>query len=406
MDAGLVNTDAGTATEDGGMASDGGPDVDAGPACEDVPLVTRTVSTLQPDIAGVSTEDFGQELDANEGRLVVSDPETGRVFIYEEDAGAFEAPPQALSGDTDDRFGWAVTTAADVVVVTAPTADAVNEGGGLVYRRGSGIGAWELSDELVCAGADDNTYIGARALMREVSVDKYVLLVGAFGYPQAPNENAGAVCVWTYEASTQTFTAQAPVLRADPSVPGSFGAPLALSDDGAYLAVRSSTQIVGSFASGEVFLYAWDNGTNTYSAVQTITPDPYTLPSGGMYDAFYESWFGQRLDFAGNTLFVGASGWLPSGQSHHGAAYEFTRDAGGSCHLRSLLGSRAAHRRPHRGWQPQRGGRDQRPRRRRACLPEGGRLTVWGTRPACAGSSRLFTPSSLPTRLLHPVARA
>jgi hypothetical protein len=161
---------------------------------------------------------------------------------------------------------------------------------------------------LVGPAAPANLHPGFGAAVA-LSTDGTVMVVGS---PYRA-ENTGAAYVWVRGASG--WVQQAELVPTDPSTHEGrvFGAKIAVSTDGGTTAVASTGD---GFTSGAVFIFVRSGG-------EWVQQGPKLLPTSGL-----GCWrFGSALKLSadGGTLAVGAT----DDTTHTGAAYVFTRSAGG-----------------------------------------------------------------------------
>lgn len=248
---------------------------------------------------------------------------------------------KASSTDANDNFGWSVALSADgstlAVGATGEDSNATgvngdpsdnagnNVGAVYVFVRGNG-GGWTQQAYLKPTTATPGASFGRDVAL---SADGAVLAVGAVGESTA----AGAVYVFARDASA-AWALQARVTAGSPDPHSRFGESVGLSADGAVLAVGALYEDSGATGVGgdETDNSAADSGAVFVfrRAAGTWTQEAYVKAS----DASDYALFGAAVALSpdGGTLAVGARGV----NGEMGAAYVFTR-AGGSWAEQALL---------------------------------------------------------------------
>ena len=289
--------------------------------------------------------------------------DSGAVYVFVRSAGAWtqQAYVKASNPGAGDEFGVAVALSArgDTLAVgaylEASNATGVNGnpldnsalGAGAVYvftRQGT---VWSQQAYLKASNTNAVDFFGVAVALNE---DGSTLAVGALGEAsnatgidgdQADNSASGAGAVYVFTRTAGTWTQQAYVKASNTGANDCFGSSVALSADGATLAVSadfeasSATGVNGNpadnSASGAGAVYV-------FTRIATVwTQQAYIKSSNaGASDAFGRS---VALSADGNTLAMGASGEASSAAGVNGAqfdnsaalagaAYVFTRNAG------------------------------------------------------------------------------
>ncbi|NQV07134.1 hypothetical protein HQ535_11315 [bacterium] len=203
----------------------------------------------------------------------------GSVYILTRSGGTWtrQAKLQKLVPTSDDRFGWSVAVAGDVLATVDGT------GKGYIYER-SGT-AWNLEKVTGPVGYSSAATDGTRVV---------------FGYPDADTaQGADAGSVAVYSKPVATWTEQLAFTSTDLGPSDSLGESVAI--DGNYL-------IAGATGSQEAFVFKWN--TTTWVQREILQASDTAAGSG----------FGKAVALDGTTAIVGAPF-----MDDDGAAYVFER---------------------------------------------------------------------------------
>ncbi len=236
----------------------------------------------------------------------------GTVHVYVGGAGGFPAAPTATLADPDsaaissDQYGFSIALSADGATL-AVGANGASGNRGVVYVYTRAGGAYSLTTTLTDPGTADYDTFGFAVTL---SADGATLAVGAKG----TNGNRGAVYV--YAKSGGTFPAGPTATFADPRATSDdfFGFAVALSADGATLAIGA---IGPNLYQGAAYIYAKNGGafpTNPTTSLAEPTTTNYAYFGGSV-----------ALSGDGSTLAVGADGM----DGDHGTVYVYARGTGG-----------------------------------------------------------------------------
>ncbi|MBK8170828.1 MAG: hypothetical protein IPK60_10870 [Sandaracinaceae bacterium] len=180
----------------------------------------------------------------------------GAVYVYTRSAGAWSPTPVVLRGSNTERadgFGNAVSISSDgnTIVVgaqmeesgSASESDNSAYGAGAAYVFTRSGGGWAQQAYLKASNVGEGDHFGAQV---ELSTDGNTLAVAAtsersnatgVGGNQADNSLLAAGAVYLFARSGSTWAQQAYVKASNPDEYDEFGTGLALSGDGATLAV-------------------------------------------------------------------------------------------------------------------------------------------------------------------------
>jgi choice-of-anchor B domain-containing protein len=209
--------------------------------------------------SAVARSQFGNAVAISGGSVLISAPglneNRGQVTVFELDPQTSEwsatSTLPAPELQPNDRFGWAVRAAGDVVVVSAPvTAGAT--GAAYTFRR-VGDGSWSQQARLGPETATPNTVFGIT-----LAFDGDELLVGAPGADTA----RGAVFQFTHTADG-AFSPPRRFVPADPlQRTAQFGGAVAVRGD-----IAAATIAGADHGLGTVLVFERDNGEWTQRAV-------------------------------------------------------------------------------------------------------------------------------------------
>ncbi len=266
-----------------------------------------------PDAA--AADRFGAALSVSGPWLLVGAPSddapgvagAGTATVFERQAGAYVEVAQlyASGGASGDGFGQAVAIEGAIAVVGAPEDNTPSgSGAGSVTVFTHVDGNWvELQTLQAPDGATGDAFGSALALAGDL------LVVGAPFDDHPSLVNAGSAHVYRREGDA--FVHVAKLLAADVSDNDAFGGAVALGAGNLLVGARE--------ANGGGAVYAFEVDGLAIDYVGELDP-----PERGPFDRF-----GTALALDGATALVGAPGTPVEGAGTPGAAYVFTREAGG-----------------------------------------------------------------------------
>ncbi len=244
----------------------------------------------------------------------------------------------SISGDGNTLAVGAIgDDSSSTGINSVPTNNNSNSGAVYIFRRNGGT--WTQQAYIKASNADPNDNFGRSV---SLSADGNTLAVGVpfeasllTGINVAQNNNsgfqAGAVYLFRFNASTNSWLQQAYIKAANAGIPDRFGLSVAISDDGNTLAVGAplegsssmgvnGPQNDGSPFSGAAYIFRFSSSTNAWFQQAFVKAS-----NTGGSDNFGIS---VSLNADGNTLAVGASS--EAGISNNvlgsGAAYVFRSD--------------------------------------------------------------------------------
>ena len=203
------------------------------------------------------------------------DDMAGAVYIYKQDTGADIYNPDHIQKlAASDRaalnlFGASVSLSSDKSILTVG-AYGVNDGGKntgavYIYKQDTGADIYN-PDHIQKLAASDRAALDLFGTSVAVSADKNMLVVGAYGV-DASGTNTGAVYIYQQDVGADTYNpAHAQKLTAsDRDTLDLFGASVAISADKSILIVGAYGVDDGGSATGAVYIYQQDTGTDTYN---------------------------------------------------------------------------------------------------------------------------------------------
>ncbi|MCA9659114.1 MAG: hypothetical protein KC486_12280 [Myxococcales bacterium] len=226
-----------------------------------------------PDFTGGDA--FGSSVAASEDLIVVGAPEaedaTGAVYVCARDGAYWRLAARLSSSDgaAGDRFGESVALADATIVVGAPRADdgGVDAGAAYIFTAASDAGPWlEVAKLKASDGAASDRFGLA------VATDGQTIVVGAPRVDAADASNSGAVYVYTRgEMATWADAAEVARLTDDEQLEDArFGLSVAL--DGDTLAVGAPKDPTIVRGGGSVSIFA-DLGSDEWAHTAKITAD-------------------------------------------------------------------------------------------------------------------------------------
>jgi hypothetical protein len=236
----------------------------------------------------------------------------GGVYIYDWSGSAWVARGSVLVASdaaSDDYFGSAVALSDDgsVLAVGATGRDYLGSSRGAVYIYDWSGSAWvQRGSVLVASDADINDNFGSSLAL---SASGSVLAVGARAWEGAATNQGG---VYVYDWTTVWTQRGSVLVASDAAADDVFGYGVALSDDGAILAVGAATWEGGVSNQGAVYLYDWSGSAWVERAGIVTASDAVSGKTN----------FGNSvaLSASGAVLAVGAISW-DGGSSDQGAIY-------------------------------------------------------------------------------------
>jgi hypothetical protein len=296
---------------------------------------------------------YDEDSDATGGNNATSN--SGAVYIFGRSGNAWvqEALIKASNTDADDRFGWSVALSGDgnILAVGAPNEDsnakgtigadqinnlAPNAGATYIYSRNGST--WLQQAYIKASNTDAGDFFGAALAL---SIDGTTLAVGAYGEGsittgtsgsgQTDNSAPNSGAAYVFIRSGNNWTQQAYIKASNTDAGDQFGWALALSGDGAMLAVgayNEDSNATGTSGSGQA-----NNSAENSGAVYVFT----LSGTGWSQQTYIKASNTEKNDVFGisvalsadaNTLAVGAygeasnaTGTSGSGQSDNSKAF-------------------------------------------------------------------------------------
>ncbi|MCB9898721.1 MAG: FG-GAP repeat protein [Planctomycetes bacterium] len=267
---------------------------------------------------------FGEAVAVSGETLVVGAPAGapsgtggGRVFVYKRVGGSWiqQALLTANDAQPDARFGASLALDGDVLVVGAPSDDALGPDAGAAYVFARFGSTWVQLNKLTghdTAASDQFGY--------SVAVSGFAIAVGARRHDH-PVPDAGAVYVFD-NPSQGSIWSEVTELHPASVFPGDdFGAAVAI--DGNRLLAGADLADHGGVSAGAAWIFH-DDGSGWVEEAELVSPVPQAM-----------AYFGRALDLSGDVAVVGAPGQLveafPLGPLvASGAVFGFSLDGGGA----------------------------------------------------------------------------
>lgn len=239
--------------------------------------------------------------------------DTGSAYLFRFDAGAWQFVRKLVPADAapDDAFGLALAFDGRRLVVAAPGRDdgAADRGGAYAWTL-LPDGNLRFDGKLVPSGVPQDGLAGISIALQGDQL--------ALGAPQATVEGrAGRGLVARFRWDGSAWTELEPVIAADGASGDLFGISVALSPDGARLAVGATGARIDAMNGGAGAAYVFRLDGDVAQEARLV---PAQRQAGAS--------FGASLALDGERLAVGASGEDIGGAANSGRVYLWRRDAG------------------------------------------------------------------------------
>lgn len=282
-------------------------------------------SVLSLGDSGVSDDNYGSVALSRDGNVLAVGAwgrdnggrfQDGSVYVYDrsDTSWTLRATVTAADAASNDNFGYAVALNSDgtVLVVGARTWEGASTNVGGVYTYDWSGGSYVARGSVLEVSGSGHTNLNFGYAVA-LSSDGAVLVVGATG-----SDTGGTDCgaVYTFDVSGSAWTQRGSVLQAaDAANSDFFGGGVALSSDGAVLAV-GAPQWEGASGTDRGGVYIYDVSGSAWSARGSVI----TASDAADSDQFG---FSVALDSGGTRLFVGARLWEGASGTNRGGAYRF-----------------------------------------------------------------------------------
>jgi FG-GAP repeat len=216
-------------------------------------------------------------------------------------------------GTSSMRFGQALQSDGDVLVVGAPYEDTqgTDAGAVFVYRRDAATGMWKFEQEIFPHDHEMNACFGG-----SVSVSGDVLVAGAC-FDDSKGPDAGAAYVFRYNAASHLWLEEQKIVASVGSSGDRFGASVFLSGDVMIVGATMADNL-GGVDSGAAYVYRYQNPT-----VRWVEEDRLVDSAGAAGDSM-----GVAVVIDGDRAFVSAPLADPAMITDAGVVLTFTRTAG------------------------------------------------------------------------------
>ncbi|MCB1132694.1 MAG: hypothetical protein KDN05_16335, partial [Verrucomicrobiae bacterium] len=261
------------------------------------------------------------------------------VFVKSGEIWSQDAYLKASNPDLQDRFGWSVAVANDLVVVGAYD-EGNNEGAAYVFEKDAGL--WSQRALLKGGNTDHSDHFGAA-----VAVTDDLVVAGApyedgngTGANSTPNDSvidSGAAYVF---GRSEGGWSQDSYLKASNTSAGAG----AEDEFGYAVAISGNTAVVGAPLN--------DSGTDDYDITRNMGAAFVFVKEGGEWveqailrgagiDSTHS--FGWSVGISGDSIVVGAPGYNSSPAGRHGAAFVFVRNGDVWSQQAMLMASSPVH---------------------------------------------------------------
>jgi len=248
---------------------------------------------------------FGGALAVGDDVVFVSETQNtvtaGSVYVYQRDQATGDWTEQArLSAsdatDWDDRFGRALTTDGQTLIVGA-TKNGGTKGATYIFEKDD-AGMWTETARLTASDAADDYHFG-----RVLAISGDIALITSLGH----SESAGAVYVFQRDPATGVWSEHSILTASDAQSDDYFGMTLALEGHTALIAAPPQNE-----GTGVVYIFAYDPASDTWSETGKLEVE-------GLEEGHQ---FGASLGLREGVALVGA----PRFDENLGAVFVFERD--------------------------------------------------------------------------------
>jgi hypothetical protein len=245
----------------------------------------------------------------------------GQAYLYLRTQGGTDGWGQiktlvAEDAADGDFFGVSVALSGDYAVIGAvgENGSGSDQGAAYVfYRNQGGADNWGQLRKIAASDKGDGDGFGF-----SVSIDGQTILVGSDGEDGAGTDRGAAYIFAKDQGGVDNWGQVAKLVSADPHDGDRFGYSVSLAGDFAVAGVPKED--AGGTDRGAAYLFARDlGGLEAWGLVKRLAPG---TPSDN-------AWFGNSVALEGSMAVVGAA-WEDGGGTDRGAAYLFSRDAGGA----------------------------------------------------------------------------
>lgn len=245
----------------------------------------------------------------------------GAAYLYQRTQGGTDGWGQiktlvAEDAADGDFFGVSVSISGDYAVIGAAGENGSGSDQGaayIFYRNQGGTDNWGQLRKISASDKGDNDGFGF-----SVSIDGQTIIVGSDGEDGAGTDRGAAYIFAKDQGGVDNWGQVAKVVSADPRDGDRFGYSVALAGGLAVAGVPKED--AGGTDRGAAYVFERDlGGLNAWGLVKRLAPG---TPSDN-------SWFGNSVAVEGSLAVVGAA-WEDGGGTDRGAAYLFSRDAGGA----------------------------------------------------------------------------
>ncbi|UQA56307.1 FG-GAP repeat protein [Polyangium aurulentum] len=252
-------------------------------------------------LVGATKDDVGKILDQ------------GSAYVFVRAGGVWtqQARLVASDGATDDWFSGAVFLAGDTAIVGALGSDVGgndHQGAAYVFTRAGGV--WTQEAKLVASDGAEFKRFGSSVTL---SPSGDMAIIGSYW------DNDGAGSAYVFERAGGVWTESAKLVPSDPHFDGHFGNSVALSGNTALVGATWASSGGGQYNYGEEgSAYVFERiGSAWIERAKLVANDGLPLDA-----------FGTSVALSGDTALVGAYGadiGVPGGTENQGAAYVFGR---------------------------------------------------------------------------------
>ena len=262
---------------------------------------------------GEAGDQFGFSVSINDNFIFVgahrddndNGPFAGSIYVFERTDSGWEEQTRliALEGGLDERFGAAISSRGNRLIIGAP-GTSLGAGGAFIYHRVQNT--WQFVNKIQASNGVAGDQFGA-----SVAIEGEYAIIGAKNSDESGAADAGLAYAFVFNGAE--WTEQAILRSSDPVAGGSFGHAVALTGNFGFIGAPGE-HVLGNQEMGVVQVFA-RNGASWAP-----------LPNFTAFDGAAGDEFGFSVVAEGDYAAIGAR-WHRNNQGEKaGAAYLFTFD--------------------------------------------------------------------------------
>ena len=276
-------------------------------------IQARDAKPSMPNLSGDAAKSYLEKDGSYHSLISAVQKETGAMTEFSQTRKLL-----ASDGTGHENFARTVAVSGDTAVISSRkpgTGTNVHQGAAYVFERNwGGANAWGEVKKLVAPDANSTEEFGASLAISgdTIVIGKLLEMVGGV-------QVAGGAYVYErHLGGPNNWGLVKRISASDATGPNYFGVSVSIS--GNTIAVGASRDNIGGVPRGSVYIYERDaGGADNWGETRKVLPS-----DGAQLDQF------GAVALHGGQLIVGALGAVVNGNEQQGAAYIFSRDAGGA----------------------------------------------------------------------------